>query len=116
LPLRVESEQEARRLWGNLYPVDANDEIEAQDAFDRAEADESERKVLWRLLAAYQLNDTYESFCSWLGLQLNEQTEALYKLTHACYVVGWNRYGWDRLQVMCKIGWNGLYLNDRRLM
>jgi hypothetical protein len=116
LPLRVESEQEARRLWGNLLPVDENDQREAMDAFDRAEVNEDERKTLWRLLAAYQLTNDYREFCSWLGLQINEKTEALYGLAHACYVVGWNRYGWEKLQSMCDIGWNGLYLNDRRLM
>jgi len=43
-------------------------------------------------------------------------TERLYEHAHACWVVGWNRYGWDKLQQMCRIGWGGLYLHDRRLV
>jgi hypothetical protein len=89
---------------------------EANDAFDRAERDNEERKALWRLLAAYELNTDYGEFIAWMGLRDTPAAKDLYDLAHACWTVGWNRYGWDRLQQMCRIGWNGLYLNDRRLV
>jgi hypothetical protein len=97
--------------------VPSPNELEsAYDALDLAETNDNERKTLWRMLSAYQLTGSYEEFCSWLGLQINDRTQTLYDLAHHSYAAAWDRYGWERLQVMCRIGWNGLYLNDRRLM
>jgi hypothetical protein len=94
----------------------ANDIEDAQDTLDNTERSHKERDTLRRLLAAYKLCDDYEEFCGWLGLKIEPATADLYSLAHYAYIESWNRYGWERLQMMCRKGWDSLYLNDRRLM
>ena len=122
-PLRFDTEEQAsqylhiQRGEPNAPPETDEDLAEAIDALDRAEADNAERKVLWRMLAAYQMFPSYTDFCDRLGLRYSKkESQFLYDLSRTSYTAAWQRYGWTRLQVMCRIGWNGLYLNDWKLM
>jgi len=90
-------------------------ETEARNWLYRADRDIEERKTLWRALSAYDMCDGYLDFCSYLGMRLGRRSELFYDTLHACYALAWKTYGWDQLQRMIRIGWNGLYLHDGRL-
>jgi hypothetical protein len=81
----------------------------------KAKTDNQERKTLWRCLSAYDLTNSYEEFCAWLRIKDNQEAEDLYATTHMAFITIWREHGWEKLQTMIRIGWQGLYLNDRRL-
>ena len=85
---------------------------DALDTLDRAERNVDDRKTLWRCLSVYDMSDDYEAFCQWLHLDsTHPDVERLYEIVHQAYAEAWKRYGWTQLQMMIRIGWQGLYSN-----
>lgn len=113
--LRIDTERDFERQYGNLLPIATSDEADALDAFARANADPDERKVLWRALAAYEHTPNYEEFVRRLRLIDGPEAESFYATVHWCYLVGWRVYGFDELQRMIRIGWSGLHTSNWRL-
>jgi len=93
-------------------PLTLATEADAFDTLSRAKTDNEERKALWLCLAAYDVSKEYESFRSLLGLTDGAAAESFYEQIHLAYVLAWNTYGWEELQRMIRIGWNGLYLRS----